>query len=95
MSRRRSRPTGETYRIRTLDDLLQTPDDRLRHCLDSLEMVLVTHRHLHAAIAAGGERDGQRYEAPPFAGWDWTDDGERVLTVHTPANTEAASDASP
>jgi hypothetical protein len=59
-------PSGITYSIRFVTDLLGVPADRLADCLNELAAFVVLCRGLHAVMGDS--------VTPPDA-FEWTDDG--------------------
>lgn len=71
-------PTGETYRIETVADMLKVPPERRACMLRELEQTL-----LLTELAFG--------EQPPVVAMMWTDDGERHSHIDDEAGKHVLS----
>lgn len=68
-----SQPTGNTYRIQTIGDLLMVPADRLHDCLRDIEY------GINLIVLVHG--DDAKPDLLPYV--DWTDDGSRNVDLRT------------
>jgi len=70
-----SKPTGKTYRIEKIADLLDVPAEKLDECWADVRAALAIARITRAICA---------WEHVPFSmpAVEWTDDGKREATAH-------------
>ena len=84
---------GKQYEIKTIDDLLRVPPNRLKDCLAELETSIQICHAMAALTSAGAPTAEVKVELPS---WTWIDDGKRDqnlkyadLNVELKADTDA------
>lgn len=79
-------PTGETYEIETLEDMLAIPDHRIDAFMKDLRSFLEVGVKVMHLISAIQDHVTDKADAMKRAGWDgtlmWQDDGQHVQTMH-------------
>ena len=64
---------GKQYEIKTIDDLLRVPPERLKECLAELETSIQICHAMKALTSAGAPTAEVKVELPS---WTWIDDGK-------------------
>ncbi len=80
-----------SYEIKTVQDFLLVPEDRLEACLTEFRDYLEYARDIMELAKLAGENIGAKETQTSVGSFNWTDDGIRKGTIHIETKVEQNS----